>query len=422
MTELVALAARRDREDELADFRRRFHIPPGPDRGPSVYLCGNSLGLQPRNTESVVDALLKDWRSYGVEGHVLGRRPWMTYHEQFAKPLAILSGAKPSEVVCMNTLTVNLHLMMVSFYRPSPERFRILIEKPAFPSDRYAVESQVRFHGLDPADALIEIGPREGASTIHRDDILEILEERGDSIALVMLPGVQYYSGQRFDMGTITAAARAKGCRVGWDLAHAIGNVPLSLHDWGADFAVWCSYKYLNGGPGAVAGCFVHERHASEPGLPRFAGWWGHDKATRFQMGPEFRPSPGAEGWQVSNPPIFSMAPLIPSLEIFLAAGVDRLLQKSRQLTGWLAELLEAHLANRIEILTPRDHEQRGCQLSLRMKPGHHSGRVVFERLTAAGVIVDWREPDVIRVAPVPLYNSFDDVRRFVVRLEEAAS
>jgi kynureninase len=312
--------------------------------------------------------------------------------------------------------------MMVSFYRPTPERFRILIEQPAFPSDRYAVESQARFHGLDPDEALIEVGPREGESTIREDDVFGLIERYGETIALVMLPGVQYYSGQRFDMAGITSAARARGCRVGWDLAHAIGNVPLSLHDWGADFAVWCSYKYLNGGPGAVAGCFVHERHGHESGLPRFAGWWGHDKATRFRMGPEFLPSAGAEGWQLSNPPILSMAPLIPSLEIFVAAGMDRLSEKSRHLTGWLAQLIETRLADRIEILTPAPHEQRGCQLSLRVRSGDHSGREVFERLAAAGVIVDWREPDVIRVAPVPLYNSFDDVRKFVMRLEEATS
>lgn len=422
MTEPVAMAAQRDRDDVLSDFRRRFHIPPGPDRGPSVYLCGNSLGLQPRHAEAVVKELLKDWRSYGVEGHFKGRRPWMPYHEQFAEPLAALTGAKPSEVVCMNTLTVNLHLMMVSFYRPSTERYRILIEKPAFPSDRYAVESQVRFHGLDPDDALVEVGPREGELVICEDDVLEIVERQGDSIALVMLPGVQYYSGQRFDMAAITAAARARGCRVGWDLAHAIGNVPLSLHDWDADFAVWCSYKYLNGGPGAIAGCFVHERHATEPELPRFAGWWGHDKATRFEMGPEFRPSPGAEGWQVSNPPIFSMAPLIASLEIFTAAGMDRLAQKSRRLTGWLNDLLETRLADRVEILTPSKRDQRGCQLSLRIRAGNRPGHQVFQQLTEAGVIVDWREPDVIRVAPVPLYNTFDDVRRFVAHLEEVTT
>ncbi len=422
MNGLTEAAVRLDREDELASFRRRFRIPPGPDGKSSVYLCGNSLGLQPADTEATVLGLLEDWGRYGVEGHFRGERPWMPYHEQFAEPLAALAGALPAEVVCMNTLTVNLHLMMVSFYQPSNDRFRILIEKPAFPSDRYAVDSQARFHGLDPDDALIEVSPREGETVIRDADILEIIETRGDSIALVMLPGVQYYSGQRFDMEAITVAARKKGCRVGWDMAHAIGNVPLSLHDWGADFAVWCSYKYLNSGPGAVAGCFIHERHGSDPALPRFAGWWGHDKGSRFHMGPVFRPSPGAEGWQLSNPPILSMAPLIPSLHLFMDARMDRLTEKSRRLTGWLEELLKGRLSDRVEILTPAAHSQRGCQLSLRMLSGRPSGREVFERLTSAGVIVDWREPDVIRVAPVPLYNSFDDVRRFVGHLEEATS
>lgn len=416
MTDLIEEARRLDAADELSGFRQRFHIPAGPSGGDSVYLCGNSLGLQPRDTGTIVAELLEDWRRYGVDGHFRGEHPWMPYHEQFAGPLATLAGGHPGEVVCMNTLTVNLHLMMVSFYQPTAERYRLMIEKPAFPSDRYAAESQVRYHGLEPADALIEIGPRDGESTIREEDILEIIEARGESVALVLLPGVQYYSGQRFDMGTITAAARSRGCRVGWDLAHAVGNVPLSLHDWGADFAVWCNYKYLNGGPGAIGGCFVHERHENDPGLPRFAGWWGHDKATRFRMGPEFVPSPGAEGWQLSNPPIFSMAPLIPALDIFLEAGIDRLAAKSTRLTGWLEQLIKSRLEDRIEILTPGSPERRGCQLSLRLR----SGRDVFERLTAAGIVVDWREPDVIRAAPVPLYNSFDDVRRFVACLEEA--
>jgi kynureninase len=411
-------ARRLDADDDLAGFRERFHIPASPSGADSVYLCGNSLGLQPRDTETIVAALLEDWRRYGVDGHFRGEHPWMPYHEQFAEPLAILTGARTAEVVCMNTLTVNLHLMMVSFYQPTAERYRLMIEKPAFPSDRYAAESQVRYHGLDPADALIEVGPRDGESTIREEDILETIEAAGESIALVMLPGVQYYSGQCFDMGTITAAARTRGCRVGWDLAHAVGNVSLSLHDWGADFAIWCNYKYLNGGPGAIGGCFVHERHAHDSGLPRFAGWWGHDKATRFRMGPEFAPSPGAEGWQLSNPPIFSMAPLIPALDLFVEAGMDRLTTKSRRLTGWLEELLKARLSDDIEILTPASPERRGCQLSLRLR----AGRDVFERLTAAGVIVDWREPDVIRAAPVPLYNSFEDVCRFVAQLEEATS
>lgn len=418
MTKFMEEARRLDADDDLAGFRERFHIPASPSGADSVYLCGNSLGLQPRDTETIVAALLEDWRRYGVDGHFRGDHPWMPYHEQFAEPLAILTGARTAEVVCMNTLTVNLHLMMVSFYQPTAERYRLMIEKPAFPSDRYAAESQVRYHGFDPADALIEVGPRDGESTIREEDILEVIEAAGESIALVMLPGVQYYSGQCFDMGTITAAARTRGCRVGWDLAHAVGNVSLSLHDWGADFAIWCNYKYLNGGPGAIGGCFVHERHAHDSGLPRFAGWWGHDKATRFRMGPEFAPSPGAEGWQLSNPPIFSMAPLIPALDLFLEAGMDRLSTKSRRLTGWLEELLKARLSDDIEILTPASPEQRGCQLSLRLR----AGRDVFERLTAAGVIVDWREPDVIRAAPVPLYNSFEDVCRFVAELEEATS
>jgi len=418
MTKLMDEARRLDAGDDLTGFRQRFHIPAGPSGADSIYLCGNSLGLQPRDTETAVAALLEDWRRYGVDGHFRGQHPWMSYHEQFSQPLAVLTGARAAEVVCMNTLTVNLHLMMVSFYQPTAERYRLMIEKPAFPSDRYAAQSQVRYHGLDPADALIEVGPRDGESTIREEDILELLEADGESIALVMLPGVQYYSGQCFDMGTITAAAQVQGCRVGWDLAHAVGNVPLSLHDWGADFAIWCNYKYLNGGPGAIGGCFVHERYAHDSGLPRFAGWWGHDKATRFRMGPEFAPSPGAEGWQLSNPPIFSMAPLMPALDLFLEAGMDRLTGKSRRLTGWLEELLKARLSDDIEVLTPASPERRGCQLSLRLR----SGRQVFERLTAAGVIVDWREPDVIRAAPVPLYNSFEDVCRFVTHLEEAIS
>ncbi len=422
MNELAMRADRLDAEDSLGGFRGRFHIPPAPGGESCIYLCGNSLGLQPRDAAAVVEELLEDWRRYGVAGHFQGRRPWMPYHEQFAEPLAVLAGARPSEVVCMNTLTVNLHLMMVSFYRPDSHRYRLLIEKPAFPSDRYAVESQVRFHGLDPADALIEIGPRDGESLIRTEDVLDTLDRRGESIALVMLPGIQYYSGQRFDMPAITAAARARGCRVGWDLAHAIGNVPLALHDWDADFAVWCSYKYLNGGPGAVAGCFVHERHGHDPGLPRFAGWWGHEKATRFRMDPVFRPSPGAEGWQLSNPPVFSMAPLIPALQMFVEAGMDRLAAKSASLTGWLEELIGLRLGHRIEILTPGEPEQRGCQLSLQVKPGGPTGHEVFERLSAAGVVVDWREPDVIRAAPVPLYNTYGDVAEFVRRLEEALS
>ncbi|HUO81751.1 MAG TPA: kynureninase, partial [Gammaproteobacteria bacterium] len=331
---------------------------------------------------------------------------------------AALVGAEPLEVVHMNTLTVNLHLLMVSFYRPDPGRYRILIEKPAFPSDRYAAESQVRFHGFDPAEALIEIGPRDGEHYIRDDDIIELIEREGRSIALVLLPGVQYYSGQLFDLLAIARTARAQGCVVGLDLAHAAGNVPLRLHDWNVDFAAWCNYKYLNAGPGAVAACFVHARHARRFDLPRFAGWWGHDKATRFQMGPEFSPMAGAEGWQISNPPILSLAPLIASLEIFQRAGLDALREKSRALTGFLEYLLRARLAERVDILTPRDPASRGCQLSLRCR----GGRSLHGALEHNGIVGDWREPDVIRVAPVPSYNTFGEVFRFVETLGRLVS
>jgi kynureninase len=410
----IDFARKQDAADPLAIYRQQFHIPPGSDGSESVYLCGNSLGLQPRAVQALMDQELEDWREFGVEGHFRGTRPWMSYHEQVTSPLARLVGAQAEEVVTMNTLTVNLHLMMVSFYRPTSTRFRLLIEKPAFPSDRYAAESQVRFHGLDPDHALMELAPRDGESAIRDEDIANCIEEFGDSIALVMLPGVQYYSGQLFDMAAITSLARSKGCAVGWDLAHAAGNVPLALHDWGPDFAAWCSYKYLNAGPGAVAGCFVHQRHAHAFDLPRFAGWWGHDKATRFQMGPEFVPMHGAEGWQLSNPPILSMTPLIASMSLFEDAGMDRLRQKSKSLTAYLESLLVELLADDVRILTPADPNQRGCQLSLCLAQGRDQGRAVFEAISADGVIADWREPDVIRVAPVPLYNSYEDVWRFV--------
>ncbi len=410
----IDFARKQDAADPLAIYRQQFHIPPGSDGSESVYLCGNSLGLQPRAVQALMDQELEDWREFGVEGHFRGTRPWMSYHEQVTSPLARLVGAQAEEVVTMNTLTVNLHLMMVSFYRPTSTRFRLLIEKPAFPSDRYAAESQVRFHGLDPDHALMELVPRDGESAIRDEDIANCIEEFGDSIALVMLPGVQYYSGQLFDMAAITSLARSKGCAVGWDLAHAAGNVPLALHDWGPDFAAWCSYKYLNAGPGAVAGCFVHQRHARAFDLPRFAGWWGHDKATRFQMGPEFVPMHGAEGWQLSNPPILSMTPLIASMSLFEDAGMDRLRQKSKSLTAYLESLLVELLADDVRILTPADPNQRGCQLSLSLAQGRDQGRAVFEAISADGVIADWREPDVIRVAAVPLYNSYQDVWRFV--------
>jgi kynureninase len=412
-------AAAMDAADELAGFRDRFFIPPH-NGGEGIYLCGNSLGLQPRTAADAIAQELEDWRDLAVEGHFRGRRPWKDYHERFAGPLAALTGAGEHEVVCMNGLTVNLHLLMVSFYRPVGRRRKILIERPAFPSDRYAVVSQILFHGLDPADALVEVAPRPGEQALRDDDFVEAIDAHGDELACVLLPGVQYLSGQVLDMEGLTALARNRGATVGLDLAHAIGNVPLSLHDWGPDFAVWCSYKYLNGGPGAVGGAFVHERHARDFGGPRFAGWWGHDKASRFLMGPDFRAMPGAEGWQLSNPPVLGMAALLASLEIFMEAGMERLRRKSLALTGYLAERIGGRFGDDVRIITPAEPARRGCQLSLELKDGADRGRRVFRRLGEAGIVCDWREPDVIRVAPVPLYNTFADVDRFADALAGA--
>jgi len=408
--ELVARA--RDGADPLAAFRAEFLIPPH-DGGEQVYLCGNSLGLQPRATRQALLDELDDWRTLAVEAHFRGKHPWMPYHEFVRGHLAELVGAQPAEVVAMNSLTANLHLMMVSFYRPTAQRHAILIEKNAFPSDRYAVESQIRFHGHDPSDALIELHGDDANGAISDAALERALEQHGDRIALVLLPGVQYLSGQVLDLKRSADLARRKGCVVGFDLAHAVGNVPVNLHDSGADFAVWCSYKYLNSGPGAVAGCFVHERHARTD-RPRFAGWWGHDQSTRFKMGPDFHATPGADGWQLSNPPILALAPLRISLEIFHRAGIARLREKSVALTGYFADLIQSTLAGVIEIATPRDPARRGCQLSLRVKGPREAGRGLFEHLTANGIIVDWREPDIIRAAPTPLYNRFADCTRFV--------
>ncbi|HEY3858121.1 MAG TPA: kynureninase [Gammaproteobacteria bacterium] len=406
-----------DRTDPLAFYRQRFHIPQHQGKD-EIYLCGNSLGLQPRDTQRLVQEELEDWQRLGVKGHFDGRRPWMPYHEQFTEPTARLVGAKPVEVVSMNSLTVNLHLMMTSFYRPTQGRHKLLIERGAFPSDRYAVEAQVRLHGFDPDESLVELTAKGGDPFIPTEEIEALLAAEGKEIALVLLPGVQYYSGQAFDLRRITAAGHKAGCRVGFDLAHAVGNLPLQLHDSGADFAVWCNYKYMNAGPGAVAGCFVHERHAKAFDLPRLAGWWGHDKSSRFRMGPDFVPMAGAEGWQLSNPPVLGLAPLLASLDIFEAAGMPALREKSLQLTAYLEFLLKEKLAEHIHILTTADPAQRGCQLSLRLHKGRDAARQVFEKLEEAGVTSDWREPDVIRVAPVPLYNSFMDVFRFVEILE----
>ncbi|MFQ6114017.1 MAG: kynureninase, partial [bacterium] len=347
----------------------------------------------------------------GVEGHFQAENPWLSYPELLTEQTARLVGAKPIEVVIMNTLTVNLHLMMVTFYRPNPERHKIVIESHAFPSDQYAVKSQIAFHGFDPATSLIEIIPRPGETTIRTGDIEELLEKEGDAVALVMLGGVNYYTGQAFDLERITRAGHAKGCVVGYDLAHAAGNMILKLHDWDVDFAVWCSYKYLNAGPGSLAGCFVHERHAGRPDLPRFAGWWGHNKQTRFLMGPNFEPIPGAAGWQVSNPPILPMAALRASMEIFAEVGMQKLRAKGEALTEYLQFLLEQSQHDNFTIITPRDKNQRGAQLSIGAKK---DGKTLFHKLKANNIICDWREPDVIRAAPVPLYNTFMDVHRFV--------
>jgi kynureninase len=378
------------------------------------------LGLQAKSTSRYVEEELADWRRLGVLGHHDAKRPWIAYHEAVAAPLAELLGAGDAEVVAMNSLTVNLHLMMVTFFRPAGARNRILIEKDAFPSDRYAVVSQLELHGLRAEDHLIEVGPRPGERHLRTDDLISLIEREGRRLALVLLPGVQYLTGQCLDLEPLIDAAHRSGAAVGLDLAHAVGNTLLTLHDWNADFAVWCSYKYLNAGPGAVGGCFVHARHAHRAELPRLAGWWGQAKATRFQMGPEFTPIAGAEGWQISNPPILSTAPLLASLEIFKRADIRRLREKSLLLTAFLQELVEGLLPGLVDIITPGAAGDRGCQLSLRIAKPAREARRCHERLTAAGVIGDWREPDILRLAPTPLYNSFSDVFRAVDVLTRA--
>lgn len=399
-----------DSVNSIRNFRSRFLFPNQADGSEVIYLTGNSLGLQPRTARKYIEEELEDWARLGVEGHLHARHPWLPYHEFVTEPMARVVGAFPSETVVMNSLTVNLHLMMVSFYRPSGRRRKIVIEKGSFPSDQYAVESQLKFHGLTPSETLIELAPREGETTLRTDDIIETIEVNGEDVALVMMGGVNYYTGQAFDMKSITEAGHQVGAAVGFDLAHAAGNLELDLHDWDVDFAVWCSYKYLNAGPGGIAGAFVHERHSRAFDLPRFAGWWGHNKETRFLMGPDFDPLPGAEGWQLSNPPIFQLAALRASLEIFDEAGMANLRRTSIELTGYLERMLRKIDNDRISIITPSDPEQRGCQLSIRVK---NADKSLFEAITASGVIADWREPDVIRVAPAPLYNTLEDVQAF---------
>jgi kynureninase len=409
-----------DARDPLAKFAAEFHHPFDGNGRKLVYLCGHSLGLQPKSAAGYVEQELEDWRRLGVLGHHVAGRPWIRYHEHAAAPLASLVGAHAGEVVAMNSLTVNLHLMMVSFFRPQAPRNRILIEKSAFPSDRYAVVSQLAFHGLNAAQHLVEIEPRPGERHLRTEDIVErILQERA-TLALVLLPSVQYLTGQALDLTPVIAAARRIGATVGLDLAHGIGNTLMTLHDWNVDFAVWCSYKYLNAGPGAIGGCFVHERHGQGGDLPRFAGWWGHDAASRFQMGPEFVPMAGAPGWQLSNPPVLSAAPLLASLDIFERADIRRLRDKSVALTGFLQRLISERLHGEVEVITPPSDRERGCQLSLRIARPPAAAKQCHERLSEAGVIGDWREPDVLRLAPVPLFNSFSDVNAAVEALASA--
>ena len=400
-----------DENDELKHYRNEFHVPLQKNGEEHVYLCGNSLGLQAKRTKSFINQELEDWAIFGVEGHFNAKNPWMPYHEFLTKSYSKIVGAKPSEVVAMNTLTVNLHLMMVSFYRPTKERHKIIIEADAFPSDIYAVESQIKYHGHSVNESLIKLTPRDGESSIRTEDIKAIIEREGNEIALIMLGGVNYYTGQVFDFEKITKFGQDQGIVVGFDLAHAAGNVKLDLHKWGVDFAVWCSYKYLNSGPGSVAAAFVHEKHHNSD-LPRFSGWWGHNKEDRFTMPDEFNAIKSAEGWQLSNPPILSLAAIRASLSIFDEAGMDKLVAKSKKLTDYLLFLLNTIATDRIEIITP---EERGCQISIRVKNGN---KELFDKITEKGMVADWREPDVIRVAPVPLYNSFSDVFYFYTILK----
>ena len=403
-----------DRLDSLSGFRDQFLIPKKADGSEQLYFCGNSLGLQPKGVKTAVLDELTAWQNLAVEGHFKGQRPWLSYNDLLRGPMAGLVGAKPQEVVVMNALTVNLHLMMISFYRPRGQRKKILIEHQSFPSDRYAVESQIRMHGLDPAECLVEIAPSDDGRIIDEIAIESYLAEHGEQVALVLWPGVHYASGQFFDLKAIAKAANKAGALCGFDLAHAVGNVPLNLRESGVDFAVWCTYKYLNSGMGAVAGCFVNERHDGNSDLPRLQGWWGTSEESRFLMGPEFIPADGAEAWTLSNPPILAMAPIRVSLELFQKAGMAALRQKSVEMTAYLEELIQSELNDSLEIITPNDPERRGCQLSLRVVAGRETGRALFQQLENAGTIPDWREPDVIRVAPVPMYNRFEDCWLFV--------
>jgi kynureninase len=410
-----AFAVEQDAADPLAANRARFHIPAGEDGADRIYLAGQSLGAQPRSAREAVEAELDAWARHGVEGHFTEGSTWVSYDQPLREPTARLVGALPDEVVTMNTLTVNLHLLMASFFRPAGRRTRILIDAPTFPSDRYAVESQLRLHGLDPAEHLVVVGPRHGEATLRIDDLEAAIADEGDRLAVALLAGVNYATGQVLDIGRLTAAVHETGALAGWQLAHSAGNVPLSLHDWDVDFAMWCTYKYLCGGPGSVAQAFVHRRHGSDPNVPRLSGWFGNALSSRFRMAETFEPAAGADGWQLSNPPILALAPVRAAIAIFDEVGMPALRAKSLRLTPYLAGLIDA--IGGVEIITPRDPDEHGCQLSLRVL----DARERLGRLEAAGAVVDFREPDIIRVAPVPMYNSFHDAWRFVQVLAETA-
>ncbi|MEY4432246.1 MAG: hypothetical protein RLZZ44_376 [Bacteroidota bacterium] len=408
----LAFAQQLDAQDPLKQYQNEFSFPKVKGKK-AIYFTGNSLGLQPKRARTYVDEVMKDWANLAVEGHFYAEKPWWDYHERFANPLSQLVGALPSEVTVMNTLTVNLHLLMVSFYRPTASRYKIICEEKAFPSDQYLFQSQVRFHGFDPNEAIVEVKRREGEHNIRLEDVLAKIKEVGDELALVVMGGVNYYTGQVFDMKTITDAGYRVGAYVGWDLAHAAGNIELELHNWQVDFAAWCSYKYMNSGPGNASGCFIHEKHHSNSELPRFAGWWGHNKERRFKMESVFDPIQGADGWQISNLPVLSLAPYLASVELFAEIGMAVLIQKRNTITAYLEFVLNQinqEVNGNFEIITPSNPLERGCQLSVFL---HGEGRSLFDYLMKNGVIIDWREPNVIRLAPVPLYTSYEDIYRF---------
>ena len=408
----LAFAQQLDAQDQLSQYQNEFSFPQVNGKK-VIYFTGNSLGLQPKRAKTYVDEVMNDWANLAVEGHFYAEKPWWDYHERFANPLSKLVGALPSEVTVMNTLTVNLHLLMVSFYRPTATRYKIICEEKAFPSDQYLFQSQVNFHGYATEDAIVEVKRREGEHNIRLEDVLAKINEVGDELALVLIGGVNYYTGQVFDMKTITKAGHQVGAYVGWDLAHAAGNIELQLHDWQVDFAAWCSYKYMNSGPGNASGCFIHEKHHTNSELPRFAGWWGHNKERRFKMEPQFDPIEGADGWQISNLPILSLAPYLASVELFAEIGMETLIAKRNTITAYLEFILreiDREVKGNFEIITPSNPSERGCQLSVFL---HGEGRSLFDYLMKNGVIIDWREPNVIRLAPVPMYTSFEDIYRF---------